>query len=429
MAKSPFPEIFTNVTLHVNPSTFLEPSKLQRELQKDINWTGSSISGSFTGVEKMFVKLSGMERTTGQHGAHKEAYETSPHTSAGLQRSPRKTVEPVEVDDFIMAYIKDKCSRELERIRQTGVHMEFGRKQVTFREQDPTQGTDQAHLVRERFITFYQKIATRLQTKTFDLDATQRQRLHEFPELLITDRGNYTVTLTGSYLSLDRFEQLLRSPPNKSPPKQINHTEHSSTQSSSSSALNKPSDPEETCCICLEPMVKSRSTTLEKCKHSFCKDCLKQAFEIKPVCPTCGVIYGALKGTQPEGGKMKITYENDYLPGYKSYTTVVIHYVIPSGIQGDEHPNPGKPYQGATRLAYLPDCPEGRKVLKLLQRAFDQRLIFTIGRSSTSGLNNVVTWNDIHHKTSRTGGPTAYGYPDPDYLKRVQEELKVKGIV
>ncbi|KAL0193062.1 hypothetical protein M9458_011358, partial [Cirrhinus mrigala] len=72
----------------------------------------------------------------------------------------------------------------------------------------------------------------------------------------------------------------------------------------------------------------------------------------------------------------------------------------------DEHPNPGKPYQGASRIAYLPDTQEGNKVLKLLERAFKQRLTFTIGRSSTTGQNNVVTWNDIHHKTSRDGGPT-----------------------
>ncbi|XP_051278309.1 probable E3 ubiquitin-protein ligase DTX3 isoform X2 [Dicentrarchus labrax] len=94
----------------------------------------------------------------------------------------------------------------------------------------------------------------------------------------------------------------------------------------------------------------------------------------------------------------------------------------------EEHPNPGHPYEGASRTAYLPDSSEGNKVLKLLRRAFDQRLIFTVGRSTTSGRSNMVTWNDIHHKTSVYGGPTHYGYPDPDYLSRVRDELKVKGI-
>ena len=44
------------------------------------------------------------------------------------------------------------------------------------------------------------------------------------------------------------------------------------------------------------------------------------------------------------------------------------------------------------------------KVLRLLKEAFDARLTFTVGRSVTSGQDNIVTWNDIHHKTNMTGG-------------------------
>ena len=69
------------------------------------------------------------------------------------------------------------------------------------------------------------------------------------------------------------------------------------------------------------------------------------------------------------------------------------------------HPHPGRSFQGAYRIAYLPNNPEGREVLQLLKRAFDARLIFTVGTSITSGQNDVVTWNDVHHKTSTHGGP------------------------
>ncbi|XP_016297525.1 uncharacterized protein LOC107654785 [Sinocyclocheilus anshuiensis] len=92
------------------------------------------------------------------------------------------------------------------------------------------------------------------------------------------------------------------------------------------------------------------------------------------------------------------------------------------------HPNPGNYFHGTSRHAYLPDNHEGNEVLALLQRAFDQKLIFTVGTSTTSGLENAVTWNDIHHKTNTHGGPLKYGYPDPGYLKRVKDELKAKGI-
>lgn len=70
-----------------------------------------------------------------------------------------------------------------------------------------------------------------------------------------------------------------------------------------------------------------------------------------------------------------------------------------------EHLNPGEKYCSTSRTAFLPACEEGEKVLRLLQTAFHRRLIFTIGTSATTGLNNSITWNDIHHKTNISGGP------------------------
>ncbi|MCJ8746982.1 hypothetical protein PDJAM_G00148140 [Pangasius djambal] len=348
-----------------------------------------------------------------------------------MRSASSERVEPVEVDSVIMSYIEEKCSAELNKIRRPEVSMHVTKKQVTFDPRDTEHGTVLAQLARERFVIFYQKVATELQSRSYCLEATQlRPLLAKFPELLISSGEKRTgeITLIGRFSSLERFEQFLKSPSKISSPRQINYTVGMSATASSQALQNETSGKEETCSICLEQMVRSQMKTLEKCKHSFCEDCLKRAFQIKPVCPTCGVIYGALKGTQPKGGKLKVTYNKIPLPGYENYGTIIIHYIIPDGLQGDEHPNPGQPYKGTERLAYLPDCPEGKKVLKLLKQAFEQRLTFTVGRSSTTGRSNVITWNDIHHKTSRTGGPTAYGYPDPNYLKRVQEELKAKGI-
>lgn len=72
------------------------------------------------------------------------------------------------------------------------------------------------------------------------------------------------------------------------------------------------------------------------------------------------------------------------------------------------HPSPGNPYKGTRRTAYLPANEKGTTVLHMLGRAFKQGLTFTIGFSRTTGRNNVVTWNDIHHKTRRSGGPERY---------------------
>ncbi len=76
----------------------------------------------------------------------------------------------------------------------------------------------------------------------------------------------------------------------------------------------------------------------------------------------------------------------------------------------------------------MPDTPEGNEVLALFELAFKRKLMFTVGRSVTTGLDNQVVWNGIHHKTAVNGGSSSFGYPDDTYLKRVKLELAAKGI-
>ncbi|ROL42413.1 E3 ubiquitin-protein ligase DTX3L [Anabarilius grahami] len=181
---------------------------------------------------------------------------------------------------------------------------------------------------------------------------------------------------------------------------------------------------EETCAICMDSFTDKK----KRCGHEFCRDCISAVEKsLGSICPVCKDVYGTLEGNQPNG-TMNVTRSRLSLPGYPHCGTLEITYNIPSGVQTEKHPNPGMPFLGANRQAYLPDNPEGNEVLTLLQRAFQQKLIFTVGRSTTTGAENVVTWSDIHHKTSKYGGPHSFGYPDPDYLKRVKDELKAKGI-
>ncbi|XP_036599389.1 E3 ubiquitin-protein ligase DTX3L-like [Trichosurus vulpecula] len=182
---------------------------------------------------------------------------------------------------------------------------------------------------------------------------------------------------------------------------------------------------EEECVICME--IIHHKEVLPKCKHTFCGPCIREAMKHKPVCPICQTAYGIVKGNQPDG-KMTYSCLSFSLPGYDSCGTIEILYDMSGGIQTEDHPNPGKYYSGTKRTAYLPDNEEGRQVLNLLKRAFKQKLIFTIGQSRTSGVTDVITWNDIHHKTKIYGGPENFAYPDPGYLERVKMELKAKGI-
>ncbi|KAI7795347.1 E3 ubiquitin-protein ligase DTX3L isoform X2 [Triplophysa rosa] len=184
-------------------------------------------------------------------------------------------------------------------------------------------------------------------------------------------------------------------------------------------------DEEDKCVICMDNFNNKEKL---KCGHEFCKDCIEQAVKHSGcICPICKMVFGKVEGSQPDG-TMHVSKNRSSLPGFPKTGTIEIYYRMPDGTQTKKHPNPGQLYHGTSRTAYLPDNQEGNHVLKLLQRAFDQKLIFTVGTSTTSGLTNAVTWNDIHHKTNKSGGPENYGYPDPDYLKRVKDELKAKGI-
>ncbi|XP_054473047.1 E3 ubiquitin-protein ligase DTX3L-like [Anoplopoma fimbria] len=182
---------------------------------------------------------------------------------------------------------------------------------------------------------------------------------------------------------------------------------------------------DDNCPICLDTFTNKKQL---KCKHEFCEECLASAMKSTgAICPVCKDVFGLIKGDQPDG-KMTWNKSSLSIPGFEGCGTITIHYDIPSGVQKENHSNPGQYYSGINRSAYLPDNKEGKEVLGLLKKAFDQKLIFTVGTSRTTGRDNQVTWNDIHHKTSPTGGPQCYGYPDPGYLSRVKEELKAKGI-
>ena len=224
-------------------------------------------------------------------------------------------------------------------------------------------------------------------------------------------------------------------------------------------------DTEQICVICLEVLVdqydekptghdKKASGTVEpqlesinnnpannfifklnSCSHAFHLLCAKTVLDQNVsedyfTCPICKKTSGIRVGNQPADGTMTTTKNLSKLPGFEnsSVGTIVIAYSFRGGIQGKNHPKPGQRYfsSGFPRIAYIPDNEDGRKVEYLLRIAFNRKLVFTIGQSITSGREDVITWNGIHHKTTKYGMP--YGYPDENYLNRVISELKEFGI-
>jgi deltex len=184
-------------------------------------------------------------------------------------------------------------------------------------------------------------------------------------------------------------------------------------------------------CLCQETSDDNAAVELVHCGHAFHEACIRSAFANKPECPLCKRIYAVVEGNMPKNGTMSV----DILPpgilplsSYESMGTLLIRYTLPHGVQGPEHPNPGELYSGTVRTAFLPDNDDGQEVLRLLQVAWERRLTFTVGRSLTTGLENTVTWNGIHHKTCPHGGTAMFGWPDPEYFFRVKSELSSFGI-
>ena len=105
----------------------------------------------------------------------------------------------------------------------------------------------------------------------------------------------------------------------------------------------------------------------------------------------------AFKANQPPGQMMWKKYEES-LPGFEGCGTFVVTFTFYDGTQCSEHPNPGELYKGMSCIAYLPDTQEGKQVLKLLSKAFDARLVFTVSRSASDP--GQVALNGVELKTS-----------------------------
>jgi len=196
----------------------------------------------------------------------------------------------------------------------------------------------------------------------------------------------------------------------------------------------KASTPEMSSCpVCLESL--ETGVVELPCLHKMHESCAREAIDLGQAgpgclqCPECQAVHGVRTGNQPLTGDMTWTTIPTSLPGHPGEGTIVIRYRMEGGVQGKEHPRPGRSYQapGFPRMAYLPDSDQGRTTLSLLSKAFRRRLIFTVGASLSRGQDNCVTWAGIHHKTKMT--EVEHGFPDPGYLRRVTEELKERGVV
>ncbi|GMT32032.1 hypothetical protein PFISCL1PPCAC_23329, partial [Pristionchus fissidentatus] len=187
------------------------------------------------------------------------------------------------------------------------------------------------------------------------------------------------------------------------------------------------------CSVCMDSLRDGDEEVVQltACGHQIHYQCFVDYLSNanRRCCWICGNYFWLPQGNMPHGTMTHSVLAGHSIEGHADGQGVIcIEYSFRSGTQGPQHPRPGVPYSGTRRSAYLPNNEAGRKVLRLLEKAFECKLTFTVGDSVTSGARDTVVWNNVHHKTSMHGGPQAYGYPDPTYLERLTEELAALGI-
>jgi deltex-like protein len=163
------------------------------------------------------------------------------------------------------------------------------------------------------------------------------------------------------------------------------------------------------------------------CSHVFHRHCIESSIRMSKLqCPTCRRPIREVRGFSPSG-TMSIYTTREACNGHESSIgTIIIDYRLPTDIQRQYHPNPGKSFYGTMRTAYLPDNKEGKELLLRLKYAWLKGLCFTVGTSMTTGRSNVITWSSVHHKTSMYGG--VHGYPDPQFFWNCNFELDGLGV-
>lgn len=224
------------------------------------------------------------------------------------------------------------------------------------------------------------------------------------------------------------------------------------------------------CALCQKAVDQITPQNSNACEeHKLCEDCTQRAFSFSDDCPACTDAHGFInpkrfdittqrrrsnldtqdthpstsnsippvehlnsayksvspQGNQPPGQIMWKKYAED-LPGFEDYGTIVVTFTFYDGLQSPEHPNPGRSYKGISCVAYFPDTQEGKQLLKLLRKAFDARLVFTVSQTAANESGQVVL-DGLELKTTAESY-LRNGQPDVDYFARLKGQLAAKGI-
>jgi hypothetical protein len=117
---------------------------------------------------------------------------------------------------------------------------------------------------------------------------------------------------------------------NKSAPSQTDTGDASIIDAKSDVEKSEKKEPSDNCVICMDTISSSKRLD---CGHVFCVDCIDDYFKkCQPKCPSCGKVFGALRGNQPPG-TFRTNSSSVRLSGYEQFRSIEIHYNFPNGIQ------------------------------------------------------------------------------------------------
>jgi deltex len=189
-------------------------------------------------------------------------------------------------------------------------------------------------------------------------------------------------------------------------------------------------DPHAECIFDLQPMGDGVELGVVKlpCGHVFKKNVLKRWLDKHARCPLCYHYFNNVNGPQPSGTMSIKLLQNLHCSGSAKHGTYEVTYIFNNSIQGSRMKNPGKNYRGTTRRCYYPNTKEGNAMVELLKKAFMKGVLFVVGQSVSSGMDNCVIWGGIHQKTQTSGGPQNHGWPDPKRLQIMTDECKQNGV-
>jgi Deltex C-terminal domain/Ring finger domain len=160
---------------------------------------------------------------------------------------------------------------------------------------------------------------------------------------------------------------------------------------------------------------QSTAVHLIECGHVFHLGCLQDVFTGYQACPSCKKSVFPPQGDMPSES-MTIYLSDVACEGYEKCGTIIIDYCIPTATQKPYHANPGQHHCRLERRAFVPANTQGANLVKRLRFAFMHGLTFTVD-------DNAVTWALIPHKTSLSGGPDSFGFPDQMYITNCNKHL------